>query len=68
VWCAGNWFNITPDSNFKHYAVWMMILHNIQAWVLWVSALQPANAIERRYQHRVGNKQCWQPLAQAFDH
>lgn len=40
---AGNWFNITPDSNFKYYAVWMMILHNIQAWVLWVSAaLHPA--------------------------
>lgn len=34
---AENWFILTPDSPFKYLSVYMMILHNVQAWVLWVS-------------------------------
>ena len=35
---AENWFSLTPDSPFKYLSVYAMILHNVQAWVLWVSA------------------------------
>ncbi len=36
---AENWFILTPDSPFKYLSVYMMILHNVQAWVLWVSVV-----------------------------
>ena len=33
--CAGNWFQLCPPGVAKYMAVWLMIIHNIQAWVLW---------------------------------
>lgn len=36
IGAAENWFILTPDSPFKSISVYMMILHNVQAWVLWV--------------------------------
>lgn len=39
---AENWFSLAPNSAFKTLSVFMMILHNVQAWVLWVSNLQPS--------------------------
>ncbi|WIA41809.1 hypothetical protein OEZ86_009140 [Tetradesmus obliquus] len=35
---AGNWFQLAPLSVPKKIAVWLMILHNVQAWVLWMTA------------------------------
>lgn len=35
---AGNWFQLAPPSVAKDIAVWLMILHNVQAWVLWMTA------------------------------
>lgn len=35
---AGNWFQLAPSSVAKNVAVWLMILHNVQAWVLWMTA------------------------------
>jgi hypothetical protein len=37
-WLAGNWFQLAPMGIGKQLGVWLMNLHNIQAWVLWMTA------------------------------
>lgn len=33
---AANWLQLAPPSRAKTAAVWMMYMHNIQAWTLWM--------------------------------
>jgi hypothetical protein len=35
---AGNFFQLAPNGVGKYMAVWLMILHNVQAWTLWMTA------------------------------